>query len=221
MAAPRPANACPEGFGTIRVRKGDDDQTPQARSHLVERPAERNGKRHCRERGLSQEPLQILPHGGTIRRCGQRRSRVRFLVGDWRGWDGTRAWDAVEHGMTIEASHRGSRVESLFILRRHYDSDAWELRIPIRVAPGRDAAEPCRGDGQGGSTRGASLTHGRSEARVSCRSTTAETTATSSDIPGHWPRRARLSRSIGKAARVLVALHPRRRHGLDATSRSG
>ena len=58
------------------------------------------------------------------------------LAADWRGWDGTRTWDAVEHGMTIEASHRGNRVELLFILRRDYDQDAWELRLPIRVAPG-------------------------------------------------------------------------------------
>ena len=61
MAAPAPANACPEGVGTTGVRKGQDDEVPEARSHLVERPAERDGKRHCRERGLSQEPLQILP----------------------------------------------------------------------------------------------------------------------------------------------------------------
>jgi hypothetical protein len=58
------------------------------------------------------------------------------LAADWRGWDGTRRWDAVEHGMTIEATHRGSRVELLFILRRDYDPDSWELRIPIRIAPG-------------------------------------------------------------------------------------
>lgn len=60
----------------------------------------------------------------------------KSLAADWKGWDGTRTWDAVEHGMTIEASHRGSRVELLFILRRDYDPDAWELRMPIRVAPG-------------------------------------------------------------------------------------
>ena len=58
------------------------------------------------------------------------------LAADWRGWDGTRTWDAVERGMTIEATHRGSRVELLFVLRRDYEPDAWELRIPIRVAPG-------------------------------------------------------------------------------------
>jgi hypothetical protein len=58
------------------------------------------------------------------------------LAADCKGSDGTRSWDAVEHGMTIEASHRGSRVDLVFILRRDYDPDAWELRIPVRVAPG-------------------------------------------------------------------------------------
>jgi len=58
------------------------------------------------------------------------------LAADWRGWKGTRTWDALEHGMTIEATHRGSRVELLFIVRRDYEADAWQLRVPVLVAPG-------------------------------------------------------------------------------------
>ena len=54
----------------------------------------------------------------------------------WRGWDGTRRWDALEHGMSVEATHRGRVVELLFILRRDYSPDAWELRLPILIAPG-------------------------------------------------------------------------------------
>jgi hypothetical protein len=67
----------------------------------------------------------------------------RFLTSlaeDWRGWDGTRTWDALEHGMTIEASHRGRRVELLFIVRRDFKPDAWELRLPVLVEPGESLA---------------------------------------------------------------------------------
>ena len=58
------------------------------------------------------------------------------LAGDWRGWDGTRTWNALEHGVTIEATHRGSRVQLLFIVRRDYKPDAWQVRLPVLVAPG-------------------------------------------------------------------------------------
>jgi hypothetical protein len=62
-----------------------------------------------------------------------------FLAGlarGWHGWDGTRRWDALEHGMSVEATHRGRVVELLFIVRRDYEQDAWELRLPILIAPG-------------------------------------------------------------------------------------
>jgi hypothetical protein len=58
------------------------------------------------------------------------------LVENWRGWQGTRRWDALENAMSIEATHRGRVVELLFILRRDYRSDAWQVRLPILVAPG-------------------------------------------------------------------------------------
>jgi hypothetical protein len=62
------------------------------------------------------------------------------LAADWRGWDGPRTWDAIEHGMTIEATHHGKRVELLFIVRRDNRPDAWEARLPILVAPGESLA---------------------------------------------------------------------------------
>jgi hypothetical protein len=58
------------------------------------------------------------------------------LERDWRGWADTRTWDALEHEMSIEARHRGRVVELLFILRRDYKPEAWELRLPIFIAPG-------------------------------------------------------------------------------------
>lgn len=62
------------------------------------------------------------------------------LARDWRGWEGTRTWDALEHGMSIEATHLGRVVKLLFVLRRDYKPDAWELRLPIEIAPGESLA---------------------------------------------------------------------------------
>ena len=58
------------------------------------------------------------------------------LARNWRGWDGRVSWDALEHGMTVEATHQGRLVELVFILRRDYKADAWQLRLPILIAPG-------------------------------------------------------------------------------------
>jgi len=59
------------------------------------------------------------------------------LADDWKGWHGTRAWHALEDEMIIEASHGGRFVELQFTLRRENDeSDDWELRLPILLAPG-------------------------------------------------------------------------------------
>jgi hypothetical protein len=74
---------------------------------------------------------------GVLSMCGDGLDTfLATLAADWRGWDGTRAWDALEHGMTIEATHRGKRVELLFIVRRDYKPDAWQVRLPVLVAPG-------------------------------------------------------------------------------------
>jgi hypothetical protein len=58
------------------------------------------------------------------------------LVEDWRGWDGERQWNALEHGMSVYAAHRGRQIELAFVVRRDYKPDAWELRVPVLVAPG-------------------------------------------------------------------------------------
>jgi hypothetical protein len=70
------------------------------------------------------------------------------LADDWRGWDGTRTWRALEDGMSIEATHRGKRVELLFIIRRDYEPDAWEVRLPILVAPGESLSAIARSGAQ-------------------------------------------------------------------------
>src|SRR5215471_17513777 len=61
-----------------------------------------------------------------------------------RGWEGTRSWHAIEHGLTIEATHHGNRARLLFIVRPDPDSgweqNDWELRLPLLVAPGESLA---------------------------------------------------------------------------------
>src|SRR4051794_12017888 len=42
---------------------------------------------------------------------------VGELAGDWRGWEGTRRWESLEEGLAVEATHRGSRIELVFVLR--------------------------------------------------------------------------------------------------------
>jgi len=61
---------------------------------------------------------------------------LRRLATDWRGWRGTRSWDTIEGEMSIEATHSGSRVELFFTIRRDFASAAWQVQVPIFLAPG-------------------------------------------------------------------------------------
>jgi len=70
-----------------------------------------------------------------------------FLAGlatDWRGWEGTRSWHTIEHGLTVEATHHGNRARLLLIVRPDPDSgweqNDWEVRLPLLVAPGESLA---------------------------------------------------------------------------------
>jgi hypothetical protein len=74
---------------------------------------------------------------GVVSICGDGLdSFLASLAADWQGWEGTRTWNTLEHGMSIEANHEGNRVELLFIVRPGLERDKWEVRLPIRVAPG-------------------------------------------------------------------------------------
>jgi Family of unknown function (DUF6228) len=67
-----------------------------------------------------------------------RRRLLEFFKGlstAWRGWDGTRRWEAAEGDMRTEATHHGRFVELLFILRRDDKPDAWQVRLPVLIAP--------------------------------------------------------------------------------------
>ncbi len=58
------------------------------------------------------------------------------LVHDWRGWQGVREWNAIENGMSIQATHTGRRVELVFLLRSDPAAQSWQLRLRFLIAPG-------------------------------------------------------------------------------------
>lgn len=84
--------------------------------------------------GLACEAATLSARGDGLDRF------LASLADDWRGWDGVRTWNSLEHGLTIEATHEGARVQLLFVLRRDHQSDAWQVRAPIRIAPGESLA---------------------------------------------------------------------------------
>lgn len=61
---------------------------------------------------------------------------LRELAEEWKGWEGIRRWDSLEHGLSIRAAHLGNAVQLAFVLRGGPYADAWKLRVPIIVEPG-------------------------------------------------------------------------------------
>jgi hypothetical protein len=59
------------------------------------------------------------------------------LAADWRGWQGTRRWESIEHDLTVEATvdHHG-HVALTFILQRDYRPDAWFVTVTVSVDAG-------------------------------------------------------------------------------------
>jgi hypothetical protein len=46
---------------------------------------------------------------GVVSICGDGLdSFLASLAADWQGWEGTRTWNTLEHGMSIEANHEGN-----------------------------------------------------------------------------------------------------------------
>ncbi|HZN74157.1 MAG TPA: DUF6228 family protein, partial [Micromonosporaceae bacterium] len=64
------------------------------------------------------------------------------LTDDWRGWQGSRVWHALEHEMTVEAVHDGRGHIALSVtLRRHrraYAEDAWSACRVFVVEAGEE-----------------------------------------------------------------------------------
>lgn len=62
------------------------------------------------------------------------------LAADWRGWQGVRRWEALEHQVELEASHDGrARVTLAVTIRRSraaFAADAWSARVVIAIEAG-------------------------------------------------------------------------------------
>jgi hypothetical protein len=64
------------------------------------------------------------------------------LADDWRGWSGTRVWNALEHEMTVDARHDGRGYVSLGVTLRRperaYADDAWSARVVFVLEAGEE-----------------------------------------------------------------------------------
>lgn len=71
------------------------------------------------------------------------------LAADWRGWDGRRRWQAMEHEMSVEAWHdrRASVMLAVTVRRlvRAYADDAWSACVVFTVEAGEGLAALSRG----------------------------------------------------------------------------
>ena len=64
------------------------------------------------------------------------------LVASWRGWQGEQVWEALEHQVSIAASHDGiGHVRLRVTLRQDHLADAWQASATFVV----DASEDLRG----------------------------------------------------------------------------
>lgn len=64
---------------------------------------------------------------------------LRFFAGmahDWRGWDGHRSYESVDHDLRIVATHTGSHVV-LDVVVRSLDEE-WSASAALTVEPGEE-----------------------------------------------------------------------------------
>jgi Family of unknown function (DUF6228) len=63
------------------------------------------------------------------------------LAESYRGWDGVRTWESLEHDLRIDAIHDGRGHVSLrFVIRgpRGYEPGAWEASVMVTLDAGED-----------------------------------------------------------------------------------
>lgn len=71
------------------------------------------------------------------------------LADSWRGWDGTRTWESIEHDLTIEARSDPGRHCSLSFIVRNGPIPTWTARIDgISVDAGEDLTSLARAVGR-------------------------------------------------------------------------
>lgn len=64
---------------------------------------------------------------------------VRSLAADWRGWQGIRRWDSIEHQLQLEAEHDSRGHVGLEVtLRGSWKPEAWKATIHIRLEAGEE-----------------------------------------------------------------------------------
>lgn len=61
------------------------------------------------------------------------------LAASWRGWEGERVWESIEHDLHITARHDGAgHVTLRFGLRENFGARAWGASVYVRVDAGED-----------------------------------------------------------------------------------
>ena len=58
------------------------------------------------------------------------------MAADWRGWDGSRVYESLEHDLRLEATHEGSHVRLDVTLRQSSQADGWRVSATLRLEPG-------------------------------------------------------------------------------------
>ncbi|MCA1843463.1 MAG: DUF6228 family protein, partial [Actinobacteria bacterium] len=67
---------------------------------------------------------------------------VRSLAIDWRGWEGVRRWEAIEHQLAIDAEHDPlGHVNLRVTLRGSWKPDAWEATVEVQVEAGEELGQ--------------------------------------------------------------------------------
>jgi Family of unknown function (DUF6228) len=88
---------------------------------------------------VSAPGLSARSHVRSIEGAQGLREFFRSLAADWRGWEGARTWESIEHDLSIEARvDRRGHVRLAFTLRQSYRAEAWSTTIVVEVDAGEE-----------------------------------------------------------------------------------
>jgi hypothetical protein len=74
------------------------------------------------------------------------RTLFRELATDWKGTQGDRTWESIEHDLTIEASRDPlGHLRLAFTLRENVLPDAWQVRVVVRLEAGKEMSRAAVG----------------------------------------------------------------------------
>jgi hypothetical protein len=66
------------------------------------------------------------------------------LAADWRGWDGSRAWESVEGDLRIEAAHKFGHVQLRVMVRAYgsgWGNEGWSATADLTLDPGEQLSQ--------------------------------------------------------------------------------